>query len=244
MNHKFKQLYADLLISKLIDALFRSYKKPEDDGEFTYRATYSPNEHIEKSEIYQSNYFGDNHRIDGEDYIEGQLGLTTFRFSEIYVTASATRAEDTDSTVFKGVVFIADFNKAFEGSTFIFRRKFLNNTHPYAKSAGAFQIELTNHNFNKEFLVMTTDDVEDRYILSPNFVNKIQKYSDRVNGKAEFVFTDNKMFIFRETKKDQFSGKLYNSDDEARLRQIYDDFLEYFSIVDELTLNRRIWSKI
>ena len=91
---------------------------------------------------------------------------------------------------------------------------------------------------------MTTDDIEARYILSTNFVRKLMKFSDTTDGKVEFAFVDNKMFIFKRTEKDQFSGQLNNSDDEARLRQIYDDFLEYFSIVDELSLNRRIWSKI
>ncbi|WP_210468204.1 DUF3137 domain-containing protein [Sporosarcina sp. 6E9] len=243
MNYKFKKTYADLFITKLVDALFQNYKSPEDDGEFTYHATYNPNEHIKKNELYQSNYFGQNYMVSGEDYIEGQLGLTTFKLSEIHVMDSGDSSDDKITTVFEGVVFIADFNNFFEGSTYIYRRKFLANTHAHVKSIGAYKIELTDHDFNKEFVVMTTDDVEARYILSTNFVRKLMEYSHTTDGKAEFTFVDNKMFIFRRTTKDQFSGQLHNSNDEARLREIYDDFLEYFSIVDELTLNRRIWSK-
>ena len=175
--------------------------------------------------------------------LKDKLGLTTFKFSEVLRNGYGTSADDGTSTVFKGVVFIADFNKSFEGSTYVFRRSFLNNIHAQVKSIGAFKIELTDHDFNKEFVVMTTDDIEARYILSTNFARKIMEYSDTNDGKVEFAFVDTKMFIFKRTKKDHFSGQLRNSNDEARLREIYDDFLEYFSIVDELTLNRRIWSK-
>ena len=150
MRYKFKQLYADLLITKLVDALFQNYHSPEDDGDFTYHATYSPNEHIKKSEIYQSNHFVQNYMMSGEDYIEGQLGLTTFKFSEICLMNTG-KDDDKVTIVFAGVVFIADFNKAFEGSTYIFRRSRGGNTHAQAKSIGAFKIELTDHDFNKKF---------------------------------------------------------------------------------------------
>ena len=243
MKYKFKKLYADLLITKLIDALFQNYHSPEDDGEFTYYA-YRPNEHITKHEIYQGNYFTQDYMLSGEDYIEGQLGNTSFKFSEIRLMDSGTREDDELTIVFEGVVFIADFNKSFEGSTYIYRRSRFGNTHAQAKSIGAFKIELTDPDFNKEFLVMTTDDIEARYILSTNFVRKLMDYSDTTDGTVEFAFVNDKMFIFRRTKKDQFSGELNNHHDEARLREIYEDFLAYFSIVDELTLNRRIWRKI
>ena len=89
-------------------------------------ARYGPEQGISQAEYQASRLFA--HTVDKfehEDLIEGRFGETRFRVSEVH---SQYKTETTDSegrtrthwhTIFKGMFFIADFNKSFQGVTLV-----------------------------------------------------------------------------------------------------------------------------
>ncbi|MBU1920491.1 DUF3137 domain-containing protein, partial [bacterium] len=87
---------------------------------------YSPTGHVTQQQFVASRIF--KHQIDrygGEDCVSGKLDATAIKFSEIH---AEYKTEHTDSkgrrrtewhTIFKGLFFIGDFNKNFNGVTVV-----------------------------------------------------------------------------------------------------------------------------
>lgn len=245
----FRQGYSMRLVGGLIKALFENVNPPADEPDYKYYARYSPNKKINSSDIRRSRLVGDFTKMTGEDHTSGKIGLTTFEFSEIDLEKEVEykdkegRKKRKMQNVFKGIVFIADFHKDFKGRTFLVRRKLLGKDKWRLRMKGVYAIDLEDMEFNKTFQTMTTDDIEARYILSSNLMHKIMEFNNRAKGTVKISFVGSKLYLFTETNKNHFEGKFFENNDEKTLNQIYTDFRLYFDIVEEFTLNRRIWSK-
>ena len=87
---------------------------------------YSPEGRISMGDFSASNLFRQGiDRYSGEDYIEGTVGQTAIRVSEVHAqykttsTDSKGRTQTQWHTIFKGLYFIGDFNKHFSGTTLV-----------------------------------------------------------------------------------------------------------------------------
>ncbi|HLR10006.1 MAG TPA: DUF3137 domain-containing protein [Sporosarcina sp.] len=245
----FHHTYKVNVINATLQQLFRMIEPPEDEEDYRYRVRYRPNKYIHNNQMRKSKLLSSFNRSSGEDYTSGQIGLTTFEFSEVHLKHEEEyrdkdgRKKTRVKTVFSGVAFIADFHKDFVGQTYLIRKKWLNQRKWSLQFSGAHAIELEDMAFNKMFETMTTDDIEARYILSSNLMQRIMEYAERAHGPVQISFVDSKMYILTETNKDLFEGRFWRSNDREALRIIYEEFMTYFNIVEAFTLNRRIWSK-
>lgn len=248
---EFRLDYSRRVVRKLVHTMFKNVEVPDDEDEDEYEASvrFMPNKRIGVNKISTSGIAPRFDRIRGEDYISGRLGATTFEFSEIelidiqYKKDSNGNRKKVEKRVFKGIMFIADFHKHFQGETYLIDKKFFDTERFELKFKGAFEIEMEDIAFNKEFRTMTTDDIEARYILSSNLMERIMEFTNRSKDEVELSFKNSKMFIMHEARKNHFEGKLFENNDEETLKEIYNDFRTYFDIIEEFRLNRRIWSK-
>lgn len=247
----FRHQYKSFLINETLQQIFALLEptNPEDAERYKYFVKYFPEKRIHTRHIRKTNLLGQFDRVNGEDYTSGRIGVTDFEFSELHLQ---NKEEYTDSkgnrktrikTVFKGVAFMADFHKNFNGRTYLIRKSWFNTKKFSLRFTGARPIELEDVDFNKTFETMATDDIEARYILSSNLMQRIMEYTDQAHGPVQIAFVDSRMYILTETKKDLFEGRFWRSDDEKTLKIIYDEFMVYFNIIEAFTLNRRIWSK-
>ena len=103
-------------------------------------------------------------RYRSEDLICGKIDKTSFICSEIIAeekrvtTDSKGRRQEHWIDIFRGFFFIADFNKNFQGQTVVFRNSW------FKLNLGKQRVKLENPNFEKQFDVFSTDQVEARYI--------------------------------------------------------------------------------
>lgn len=247
----FRLQYKTFLINETLQQIFAMLEPsdPDEEGKYQYHVKYLPDRRLNTNHIRKSNLLGTFDQVSGEDYTSGRIGLTDFEFSELHLK---NKEEYTDKdgkrktrikTVFKGVAFMADFHKNFDGRTYLIRKSWFNSKKFTLRFTGARPIELEDIDFNKTFETMTTDDIEARYILSSNLMQRIMEYTDQAHGPVQIAFVDSRMYILTETKKDLFEGRFWRSDDEQTLKIIYDEFMVYFNIIEAFTLNRRIWSK-
>lgn len=246
----FRLSYSKILVANLVKQLFANIEPNEEDENHEYRVSYMPGRKISSSKIKESNLISSFTLYNGEDYTVGKLGLTTFEFSEIllqkeeYYTDRNGRRQKRVKKVFDGIIFIADFHKHFSGETYLIRKRFFGSDKWRLVFDGSFEIELEDMEFNETFRTMTTNDIEARYILSSNLMKKIMEFNKRAKGNVQIAFRNSKMFITKETSKNHFEGKFFRNNDEEVLEEIYNDFRLYFDIIEEFTLNRRIWSKV
>ena len=98
--------------------------------------------------------------------------------------------------------------------------------------------------FEKMFKVYSNDQVEARYILSPNMLNRIVLMKNRLNKKIHLSFINSKMFLAVSINKNLFNPKLNKSVlNPYFIQGFYQQIWECVQIVDEMNLNTRIWSK-
>lgn len=216
------------------------------------RLDYSKNGFISQSFFEQSRLF--LHRIDeysGDDHVRGMLDKTKVDFSEIHAKYVVhTKNGRQEHTIFKGLFFIADFNKHFNGRTVIlpdFAEKHfgvLGSFFQEKNMARDALVKLEDPEFEKLFAVYGTDQIEARYILSTGLMRRITAYKKKVKRNIHLSFVDDKVFIAIPYVKNLFEPRLFRTIvDFAPIQEYYEDLTTAISIVEELNLNTRIWTK-
>ncbi len=226
---------------------------------------YDPDRTIAEGEYLASQiYLTDPDRYDGEDLISGTRGATAFRFSEIH---SEYKTESTDSkgrrqthwhTIFKGIFFIGDFNKHFQGLTVVlpdtaeralgFIGKALQSWSSKLDSRQGELVALEDPDFERAFVVYSTDQIEARYILSTSLMRRILEYKERTGRDIALSFHDSEIYVAIPSSKNHFEAPsvltpIAQSMSLEQVRSYLEDLLLVVAIIDELDLNTRIWSK-
>lgn len=214
---------------------------------------YEPNQFIGKAVYDNSRIFLTNPDIyNGEDLVNGMIEKTKVEFCELH-----TQDRQTDSkgntryvTIFKGLFFIADFNKTFHGQTYIlsdFGERFLGMFGKMMQNLSIGRpdvVRLESPEFEKFFVVYSTDEVEARYILSTTFMERIVEFRKKMDAKIQFSFTGSNMYMAIPMRQNLFEPSLRKTVmNYADVENYYKQVLFCTNIVDEMNLNTRIWSK-
>ncbi len=192
----------------------------------------------------------------GEDLIVGLMDKTPFSFSEItalYKETSHGRERDKDKylPIFKGLFFVADFNKPFINRTLVYpdiaeKKLGANIGHFIQKINRPFGelIRLENVEFEKEYAVFGNDQIEARYILTPDMMEKLVQFKKTIGLPVYVSFTAKRMFIAIECKENLFEPTYMTSVIDKNTIYKYYMIIDLFgSLVDTLNLNTRIWGK-
>lgn len=195
-------------------------------------------------------------RYHGDDYVSGKIDKTAIIFSEVhaeykigYVDKDGNRRE-TWQTLFKGLFFLADFNKNFSKTVVVlpdFAEKkfgFLGRVFQSWNIMRDKVIRLEDPEFEKEFVVYGSDPVEARYILSTSLMRRILEFKNKTKKKICLSFVDSCVFVAIGYEEDLFEPRLFSTVlDFFPIAQYFDDLKLGLAIIEELNLNTRIWSK-
>ena len=224
---------------------------------------YAPNGSISRSEFDASRLFAGEsfNTFSGEDLVTGRHGATAFRFSELHVKHVQRSKKRTQTrVVFDGLFFVADFNKSFRGHTLVLPDtaeralgSFGRALQSVASGASGLQlVELEDPAFERAFTVRSSDPTEARYLLSPSLMQRILAFSENSGGKLRLGFLGGRVYVAIPMPGDLFStgggafpglvslAKPLTLDD---VRRWGGELLFATSLVEELDLNTRIWSK-
>ncbi|MCX6694957.1 MAG: DUF3137 domain-containing protein [Candidatus Altiarchaeota archaeon] len=192
-----------------------------------------------------------------EDYIYGTVGKTKIEFSEVH---AQEKREYRDSkghrhtqyvTIFKGVFFIADFNKNFRTQTLVLpdtAEKLLGNmigSFLQSKNIGRPPlVKMEDPEFEKIFVVYGDDQIEARYVLSTSLMRRIVDFKNRTKRNVYLSFIENKLMVAIPEGRNLFEPRLFRSIvDYSQVEQYYNDLKFIVEIIDDLNLNTRIWGK-
>lgn len=216
---------------------------------------YSPEGFVSREEFANSAIFQKFcNDFNGEDHFKGKIGKTAIEFSEVvgrHVSTSGTGSKQKKqyTTIFKGVFFVADFNKNFSGYTLILPDTTEKMLGKLGQNLQAFSsrgelVKLENPEFEKEFCVYANDQVEARYILSPSLMQRIVEFKRKWNTKVYLSFRDSKVYIAIKLDKNLFETRLFKSIVDYNFIEANIRFLILLTgIVEDLNLNTRIWTK-
>lgn len=220
--------------------------------------TYQPNACIPQY-VYGASQIFLTHpdRYQGEDMVSGTIGQTAIKFSELH---SEYKTETTDSkgrrqthwhTIFKGIFFVADFNKHFQGETVVLpdvAQKLFGRLGQTLQSLNVSRkgdlVRLEDVEFEQAFVVYSDDQVEARYLLSPSLMARIVDFRNRTGHEIYLSFVASNIYVAISHSKNMFEPKLFASVLDPKLAQEYlEDLMLAIRIVEDLNLNTRIWTK-
>jgi len=178
-----------------------------------------------------------------EDRFSGRWGATEVCFAEALAQRKRERGWGKDretvyETYFRGIVFIADFNKHFHGTT-----RLLPRGQESVRAASDQRVELEDPRFEAVFQTWSTDPVDARYVLSPSLMERLTKLHERHPG-LRARFHDERLLLLLPSARDRFEPELYRS--AGDLRQVAEFTAEVracLEAVAALDLDTRIWTK-
>jgi len=219
---------------------------------------YDPKRTVPLSTYDESRIFAAHvDRYHGEDYIWGTVGATKVEFSEIL---SEYKTETTDSkghhhtewhTIFRGIFFVADFNKEFKGLTLVLpdtaQKMFGDMLGQFLQSHTISRpdlVKLEDPEFEKLFVVYGNDQVEARYILSTSLMARMTDFRKKTARSVYFSFVGSKIMVAIPFNENLFEPRVFRSVvDYQQIEKYYGALLLAVGIVEDLNLNTRIWGK-
>jgi hypothetical protein len=176
-----------------------------------------------------------------EDQLTGTRSEAPFEFFEAHLeekrttTDSKGRTRTTWVTVFRGQCLIARFPKPFNGITKVYRDMGMMN---WLGKLGHKEprVRLEDPVFEKAFEVYGTDQIEARFLLTPDFMERLVNLEKTFKGKQlRCAFAGGEMLLCVEGKNLLEPGSMYRKmDDLGRVKEILHDFAAIFLLIDSM----------
>lgn len=176
-----------------------------------------------------------------EDRLTGQRQGTDFEFFEAHLEQRRTSRSANGSTstrwvtVFRGQCIRFDFHKPFHGRTLVTRDMGLFNAMGELGSE-LKRARLESPDFEKVFEVYTSDQVEARFLLTPDVMQRLSELDAVLKGaKLRCCFDEGQLFVTLEGRNLFEPGSMsIRFDDPARVREILDNLSLIFRLMDDL----------
>jgi hypothetical protein len=255
-----------VLIIGVALVLFYVHKKKEDFRErfklkiipglievLDFELQYDPKTKVDQEKFKKSDLF--RSRIDvykGEDYFQGKAGQTQIEFSELLVQRkeqtrnSKGNTQTKYITIFRGLFFIADFNKHFNGTTIVVPDQGKSRIGKWfeEKVTTGKRVSLEDPEFEKLFEAYSTDEIEARYILTPSFMSRMVEYRKKIGNRLRCSFSNQNLNMAVEIRRNLFEPHFFsNCIDFEMIQEFYEDLRLIVETVEDLNLNLRIWTK-
>jgi hypothetical protein len=210
--------------------------------------SYQPLACIDFDTFLASRLFpGQLNELSGQDYISGTAGKTKFQACELLAQEKSEDVKEDGTrttgytTLFKGLFFVGEFNKAFTGTVIVLPRSKLARDASGA-SVGEL-VKLEDPEFSKIFCVYATDQILARYVLTPSLMLRIVEYRTMVGRDVYLSFVNGVLYVAVKTGLALFEPKLFSPLDATQYVRNFDDIHTVLGIVEELNLNTRLWTK-
>lgn len=179
-----------------------------------------------------------------EDRLTGLRNDTPYEFFEAHLEEKRTttdgkgRTRTTWVTVFRGQCMVVKFHKQFQGVTKVYRDAgALNFFKKLGQMGKAQRVKLEDPVFEKAFEVYSTDQIEARFILTPDFMERLLGLERTFKGKqVRCAFSGGEMFLACEGKNLLEPGSMNRTmDDLGRVREMLEDFAAIFLLIDAMS---------
>jgi len=194
-------------------------------------------------------------KYEGSNLISGSYESVNFEFSQLFVQEREERNSGGKTDVrindlFKGIFYHANFNKKFKGKTLIkpdISRKIFGELFGEMLNASlgfdnTHLVQLEDVEFEKEFAVYSTDQIEARYILTPSFMERLLKLRREIGQDIYISFSENKIFLTLPSSMDLLSPMVLKKINEQDcIEPIFNLIKLLLEMAGELHLNVKIW---
>lgn len=216
---------------------------------------YSPELHVPSEYFTRSRIFTSTpDRVSGNDFVRGKIDGVELQFSDFHAEKrhQDSKGRTSWSTIFQGLFIISEFPKHFKGNTIILpdaaESLFGSYLGSWLQSNNFGRndlVKMDNIEFEKEFVVYGTDQIEARYILTHSLMEKLLTFKKRSKHPLSVSFRGGNIFMAIEYNKDLFEPSIFHSLLKYKIAMEYIKTLHLaIGIVEELKLNQKLWSKL
>lgn len=176
-----------------------------------------------------------------EDQIIGKVEDIEFKLLEakLVTVQRDSKGRTSRSTVFNGFLVEFDFHKNFSGETVITKDHTVigNFFSGFGKSGD--RVKLEDREFEDEFEVHSTDQVEARYLLTPTFMERVLAFSRLPSVKQlQLAFKNGSIYMAIKRSGNAFEGGSFNLNDPELIQKNIKDIAMIFDMVTELNLTQ------
>ncbi|WP_457743261.1 DUF3137 domain-containing protein [Sulfurimonas sp.] len=216
---------------------------------------YLPRLHISEHNFIHSKLFTSRpDRVSGNDLIRGTIEGVRIELSDFHAQKrhKDSKGNNSWSTIFQGLFIISEFNKHFKGQTVILPDNAQSTFGDLVGNwlqANNFRrdelVKMDNVDFEKEFVVYSTNQIQARYILTHTLMQKLLNYKRKTKHPLSVSFIGGHIYIAIEYNKDLFEASVFHSLLKYKIAMQYLETLHLaVGIVEELQLNQKLWSKV
>jgi hypothetical protein len=211
--------FKDTLLDTVLQEFFDDYSHNKKTGLSLFDVMAS--ELLDKPDRYFAN-----------DFIQGTHQGVGFAMSDVTMQRVTSDGKTTTvTTYFRGPVMIFDFHKQTKGKLIVQQTRRAQLFSQYKSVA------LESVTFNKRFRTYATNEKLAFFILTPHFMERMQRLEDEIPGNFYFSFINGKMYVALHNNQDLFELNMFGTINE----KIYDRFFHEVKIIvdliEELRLN-------
>lgn len=242
-REKYRKLYKESVVRVILQII---------NPEWQYRPDYC----VARENYFHSQLFDTPlNRYSGDDLVYGSLEETGFQMSELHTEYEVETSDSNGNTskewrtIFKGLFAFADFNKEIKGKTIVVPDTGENLLSYFGLEFQALCsqgeiVKLENVEFEKYFKVFGSDQIEARYVLTPIMMESLVKIRKKYNRYVYFSFIGSRVYMAIYYKKDMFEPRIFKSGIRFNdMLQMNEQFGAIETLIRELNLNTRIWTK-
>ena len=192
--------------------------------------------------------------VEGEDLVLGRLNGVEVKFSEVvgYRTQESQNDLNSKQVVFRGLFFVADFNKPARGQVIVrpdswdVGRQALGGLLKQAPDAGGLEpVRMEDPRFERYFAVYASDPETAHYVLTPVLMEELAAFREKVGAPVAFSVVYGKLYMSVATRRNMLEPTLFGPLASPNVFRSYLEYVDLFlSLVERLGLDRRVWGDV
>ncbi len=208
---------------------------------------FKADQSLTHEEVVSSGLLTDGYQP-GNNLMRGRHGETNFAFCHF---EEDFNHEEDNRTLFNGLLLIFDFHKSIKEKTIVFPDQAQKNMGSWLGKKiqefgwkGLELVYLEDPIFEKEFVTYGSDQIEARYVLTPNMMTNLLKLRARFGENISFSFTNDKVAVaIKHVSSSPFTNIDAPINPEAALWHFHQPIQLAKEVIDTLQLNTRIWAR-
>ena len=203
--------------------------------------SYDALQGIAKQDFDAAGLFNERGSFVTDDRVRGVIGQTPFEAAEVRRAYSTGGKNSTTYVVFHGLFFHLDFNKSLRGVTIV--QPETAEAYTIGPRDGLTTVTLENPEFERQFAVYASDEVEARYVLTPRMMEQILALAASAGKPIFLAFKGARAYLGVHYGRALFEPGIAATTSREAVREMAAHFALAETVVRELDLNTRIWTK-
>ena len=193
--------------------------------------------------IQETHSMSTGDRYHSSNFVSGKYKDIKVMMSDVHIQDEHEDSEGHTSyvTIFLGQWMIFDFNKNFKSNVQIWEKKVFGGISRSWKSS-LKKVELEDIEFNKKFKVLSENELDAFYIITPKLMERVKAVEAAINGTIMLVFYNNQLHVAVYNNKTTFNVNIHKTINfEEFARESLKDLDAIIKFVDILELDNDLF---